>query len=550
MSRRKALAGSLAILLLGSPPCAINASPASSPMRLLVRQGDPVPGVGLVTRIDNVTINNAGEWLVEADTDADASSDEVMLRGSGLYLRENQTLEHPPGATISSFDSVNLNSAGHSGWNFFLRNQPSNADSGVYFDTGLLIQENDLSIAPQLSPNARYSGFLDVKVNDADQIAVVATIDDPLIPTTIDRALVIVGLDGSGHLLSEKALAKEGQILPGQTQAIADFGTGPHQSAFNNLGQLLYFADLTGIFLTDGVIYRDLTRIAQEGSPSPVAGRNYEILAGYGLDMNSLGEIVFRANLDGDPTSDEDIIVEDEELVHTREILPATSPFILTDLGPADGPVAIDEDRNVLWYGHWNNPDPAKDRGLFLNRVPIAQKGEPVGGLTVDTFATGPNAFAMSRNGRYIVFRGVLSDKTEAAVLLEVQAPPPVPDGDHVPGIPMKAVKNPNGADIDVTWDATSCAASRYNLFYGDLASVGNLAYTGAACDLGVMGEATFTPPEGSVFFLIASANESGVEGGHGYDSEGRARHAGAAGLCGVLGQIRSARCSPPTLSP
>ena len=107
----------------------------------------------------------------------------------------------------------------------------------------------------------------------------------------------------------------------------------------------------------------------------------------------------------------------------------------------------------------------------------------------------------------------------------------------------MRARRSANGTDIDVTWDAAACPGNWTNLFYGDLASVRSLTYTGAACGLGVSGHASFTPPPGNLFFIMASVEASGVEGGHGYDSAGRARRASGRGMCGVVGQIRSAAC-------
>ena len=117
MKPHKVLAGALGLLVLGGSACLLPAAFAAFPVTVMVRQGDAVAGVGTVTQIDNLSISNAGAWIVEAETDADASSNQVMLRSTGLYLRENQLLAHPPGAAIASFDSVNLNAAGHSGWN-------------------------------------------------------------------------------------------------------------------------------------------------------------------------------------------------------------------------------------------------------------------------------------------------------------------------------------------------------------------------------------------------------------------------------------------------
>ena len=543
MNRRQALAATLALLLFVFPTGSVHLAFAAFPITVLTKEGDVVTGVGTITSITNLAIQDSGGWLVEVDTNADASSDVVVLKSGGLYLRENQSLAAPPGAALSSVDAFNLNNSGHSGWNFFLRNLTTTTDSGVFFDETLVIQESDISTAPELSANTPYIGFVEARLNDVNQIAVVASVDDPIIASTVDRALVILDLDGSGDLVSETAFAKEGQVLPGQIETVADFGTGPHENAFNNLGQMLYLADLTGDASADGALYLDLTKIAQEGGPSPVSGRNYETLLGRGLDLNNFSEMVYRANLNGDASSDEVILADGREVIREGGTLAAIAPFTVTAMGTVSGPVEIDDERNVLWFGDWNDPDTTKDTGLFLNDVLIVKKGAIVDGQAITTIASGQSAYSMSTNGRHVIVEVVLSGTLDAALGIEVQAPPPVADGAHIPGGQVQASLNPNGTDIDVTWDATSCAATQYNLFYGSLASVSTLTYDGAQCDLGVTGQATFTPPEGDVFFLIASEDVDGVEGGHGYDSTDRPRYAAAGGLCGVIGQIRSSQC-------
>src|SRR5690554_1039616 len=104
----------------------------------LVLEGDSVTGVGVVTRIDNLAVNNNGEWLVELDTDnPDTGRDTVMLLNGDVYLREGDAIEPVP-ATISSFDACNLNANGNNGWNIFLDGTSgTNDDSGVYFKTSL-----------------------------------------------------------------------------------------------------------------------------------------------------------------------------------------------------------------------------------------------------------------------------------------------------------------------------------------------------------------------------------------------------------------------------
>jgi len=515
------------------------------PVGVLVQNGDSVVGVGLVTTIDNLAVNSAGNYFLQVDTNnPDTTVDSCLLKDRVLFLRENDPLTDPAGAAISSFDALSISGAGRYVGNVFLRNLPPNADSGVLLQNVVLIQESDISTAPQFSPNTPYIGFFEARTNASEQVYIVASVDDPAIASTVDRALVIASTV-NGTLTGERVLAKEGDILPGQTETIADFGTGPHLTSFNDREQILYFVDLNGDTLHDGVIYLDLERIAQENEPSPVAGRNYETLSSRGLDINNYGQYVFKANLAGDTTDDEMIVKGTSELIREGATLPAIAPFHFTAFGTTTGPLTIDDVANVLWFGDWDDPNTAIDTGLFLNDVLLVREGDTiVPGVTLTTIASGEDSAAMSDDGRFIVFEATILDNgtsRNAALGIAVHAPPPVPDGQRVPGVPMTASVDGNG-DIALTWDVTGCPATTYNVFYGDLANVSTYAYTGQSCDLGQTGSATFTPPPGDLFFIVAS-QEGTLEGVHGFDGEGWARPASAAGTCGVSGQIRGANC-------
>ncbi|MCA9753791.1 MAG: hypothetical protein KC591_16460, partial [Gemmatimonadetes bacterium] len=384
--------------------------------------------VGAITRIDNLAVNDLGEWLVEADTDnADTDADQVVIRDGSLYLREGDALADPAGATINTFDSINLNNQGHSGWNFFLSGTAgSGDDSGIYYDTSLVLQESTVSTAPQFSPGTPYIGFFEARTapNDGTRIFVVATVDDPAIASTVDQALVVLTHDGSGNLLSESVIAKEGDVPAGQTESIATFGTGPHESAFNDAGQALYFTDLTGDTSTDGAIYLDGTLLAQEGSASPIAGRNYELLSSRGRDLSNSGAWVIKANLDGDTADDEIIVRNGSVIVQEGMTLPAFAPFKLTSTGTGSGPVQIDDAGNVLWFGDWDDPDTDVDTGLFWNDQLIVQEGVTmIGGEIVDTIASGQDAFQISDNGQWAIFEAVLVGGKEGAFLIELQGP-------------------------------------------------------------------------------------------------------------------------------
>src|SRR5690606_40348445 len=64
----------------------------------------------------------------------------------------------------------------------------------------------------------------------------------------------------------------------------------------------------------DGALYLDNTLLAQEGSPSPVSGRNWRSLGSAVVALNDAGQWAMRAQLDGDTSSD----IRSEE--HTSEL--------------------------------------------------------------------------------------------------------------------------------------------------------------------------------------------------------------------------------------
>jgi len=401
-----------------------SAAGAQTPV-VLVRDMDVIPGVGNVTSIDNLAVNASGSWIVEADTDNPSSAvDGVLIKDGGILLRQGNALVAPAGAVLSSFDAVTLNAAGQSAWNLFLT-VPAGGDSGIYFGSTLVILEGDTSTSSSFSPGTVYTGFFETKFNDARRTLIVASVDDPLIATTTDRAMVLADLDPLGALLTETVLHKEGDLVAGiPIETITDFGTGPHDFALNNSGAALYSADLTGSTTNDGVILLDTTVIAREGDASPVAGRNYETLYARHLDLGDSGDYVFIANLDG-ATTDDDVIVKNNSVVIAREGsgLPAIGAFTITSFGT--GPVRIDAAGNVFWYGDWNDPDTTRDTGIFRNGELLVQEGVTLtsGGEIVTAIAAVQDSFSISPDGRWLVFEGRVGAGTvDAAFLVDVGA--------------------------------------------------------------------------------------------------------------------------------
>ncbi len=418
-----------AILLLILPTLAV-AAPAragsSAAVTPLVVEGESVPGVGLVTSINNIAVNASGDWLVEADTDAAATEDVVLLRNGNLEIREGDALPaFPVGATLSSFDSVTLNDSGQGGFNFFLSGPPTSEDSSVdaYLDTSMsmsagtveVAQESDL--APDLSPGTPLIGFFDVKINAAGELLVTASVDDPAIPTTVDRALYVwTSEPATGGIVTSTLIAAEGDVLPGQAVALSDFGTGPHETAINAAGDVLFAVDIPGgldaIYLWDG----GFTEIAQEGDPSPVVGRTWSSLNSTSLDLGGGGDVVFRGLLSGDTTTDSVLVKNGAVLIQEGDTLPAIGGvFTFTSFGT--GPVEVSDAGDVLWYGDWNDPDTDVDTGLFLNDTLLVQEGvTSVDGLgVIDTLRGIEDGYHMSDDGHYLIFEAVLVGGLEGA---------------------------------------------------------------------------------------------------------------------------------------
>jgi hypothetical protein len=213
-------------------------------------------------------------------------------------------------------------------------------------------------------------------------------------------------------------IAAEGDTLPGQTETVADFGTGPHQSAINDGGDVLFFADLGGSTATDGTIYLydgSLTLLAQEGSPSPVAGRDWLSLSSPELDLNNPRDHVYSGSLAGDTATNLLIVKNAAKFMQEGDTLPAIGGvFTFTSFG--SGPVEISDRGDVLWYGKWDDPNTDIDEGLFINDVLLVQEGVTnIEGRIVDTLRGIEDGYHMSPNGQYIIFEAILEDGTEGA---------------------------------------------------------------------------------------------------------------------------------------
>ena len=473
----------------------------------LVFEGDVVFGGSTVTRIDNLAINDNLNWRVEVTTSDSAKN--TLLGPDGAVSQEGQPFLAPPGATLSSFDALTLNNDGDSAVNFFLDGTTgSNDDSGVFFNLSLLIQEGSVSTAPEFSAGTTYRGFFETKLSNDGTILLLASVDDPIIQSTVDQALIQLTVDGAGNLVSESVLWKEGDTVPGSTGLITTFGSSPHQFDMNDTGSMIFFADTDLASGTDGFILLDGVVLAQEGQPSPIAGRNWSSLASPETTLNNSGGYMYSGSLDGDSTTNAVIIKDGAKFMQEGDPVPGIPGFVFTSFG--SGPLDLADNGDVLWYGDWNDPNTDVDTGLFLNDELLVQEGvTTVGGVVIDTLRGVQEGFFISDDGRFIIFEAILDDGNEGAFLLtrkgEITSIPGCStDGStltHVGGTPSI------GGTLDLQlFSPSTFVGARF------LAVAGVNVLDGAGCGVNVPGVGEiligFTPPNP---FTIPAGTHAGT---------------------------------------
>ncbi len=397
----------------------------------IVLEGDLYTGFPIASGFgasENHAINNLGVWLVESDTTDPATDfDGLVIRGEGaagprtVHFTEGQSLALPAGSFLDSFDALSINTAGNTAHNFFLDGTAGGSfDSGVYFNDMLVIQESATSTASGFSTNTVYTGWFEARINNQDQIIMMASVDDPEIASTTDRAVVLV--ENPAGAYTETVISKESDALLGRS--VVDFSTGPHSLAFRDNARVAFIADLDGDTAGDGAILHydgsTLNVLAQEGTPSAIAGRNWGTLLGVPIDINNSGDWVMRGDLDG-ATTDDSLIVKNGTQVIAREGDPvpaAIGAFAFTGFGT--GAVAIDDAGNVFYFAQWNDPDTSRNQGIFVNNELLVQKGVTlIDGQTLSALAAGESNFSVSHNGRFIVFEGTLADTRDGAFLID-----------------------------------------------------------------------------------------------------------------------------------
>jgi subtilisin-like proprotein convertase family protein len=126
---------------------------------------------------------------------------------------------------------------------------------------------------------------------------------------------------------------------------------------------------------------------------------------------------------------------------------------------------------------------------------------------------------------------------------LEQEAARPVAEGTY--GTAMTASRaDVSGSAVSLTWDVSTCSSSDHHVLYGDLADVAASTVSGASCDLGATGSATWTGvPIGSLWFVVVGDDDASTEGSWGAMTGGERGGAASSGRCGLSARTNATTC-------
>ena len=240
-------------------------------IRVVLVEGDEVPGVGTIDTIGDVAINDSGDTLIVANTDAATASDEVLLRNGEVLLQEGITglLNSPPDAFIAGaeplaglFTSLNISNSGETSYFLSIEDFPGSEDFGIFTGTDIVVQQGGLSMSPQFTPGTTYDFLFSLKQNNNGTLLFSGLADDPMLGDGLDNFIAIT--DG----VTETVVVADGDMLPGSDAPVMCISLTDNLSAINDNNDVMYIVEFGMDDDEDSAIYLNDTCLLYT-SPSP-----------------------------------------------------------------------------------------------------------------------------------------------------------------------------------------------------------------------------------------------------------------------------------------
>lgn len=396
-------------------PLALAAAGRSQAFVPVVETGDSIPGVGNVNHITGLAVDDSGRVLVTALTDnTNPAIRGVLVDSTHVALIQwGDAVSQPPGATISSLNNiVTLSASGVPAFYIGLNGTTGTTDDeGCYvgIPPAQAIRESLPCTATGIPAGSTYWAVLAPKVNDSQQISYHAIYDDPNIPGA-NNTRALFKLDTVSGV--QTLIAKQNDILPGQTWGIWEFAWDELRLGFNNAGQVLFQCSTFDNPNVQNVIYRDNTLIAQTGSPSPFGGGYVSF---YAMDLSNTGGYVFAC---GFGSFQNGIVQSGAGFVATNDYLPSIEPYAISEIYEPQ----LGDDGRVVWTGLWNLPGGGQGKGLFVDYSLLAEEGETAlnGVVAADLLPAGAHYRSLSPSGQYFAFKAVRQDGSQGAYVVDL----------------------------------------------------------------------------------------------------------------------------------
>ena len=424
------------------------------PPQAVVLEGDGVLGVGLVTSIYNLSVNNDGRSYIEVDTDNPDTTVDYAIVDSGplLLWQEGQPLGAPTGANIDSFDAMSLSNTGSSAYVWDLGNTVGGSadDYAVYhYDSSgetLLMQEGDAVAFAGPTAGTAWTYFAECKINDAEEMVIIGYCDDVNIAGTSEFSVIHYDINTN----TQTKLGFEGDAASGTSETFFSFSSDPASSDINDNGDIIYQANLTGPTTMDRALYINQTLLLREGDASAVPGRPWSNLSGANVGLSDDGDWACLGHIDGDSATKRLLVVNGEKVAQEGDSHPAIAPAVFNYMA---SPVELSDDGDVLYSAQW--ADNGQQSGLFINNKMLIQSGvTQVNGQTVESVYGSTDTLAMSDDGRYIIAEVRLPNSIDAAVMID-RGPWEIQDGAYagINGEPRLRAWGPLTGGSSVTID-------------------------------------------------------------------------------------------------
>lgn len=393
--RSKALALKVCVPLLLAPTAA---------GQFLISSGDSLGTLGTVTEVLEVTVNGSGAWAATVRTTGMAANENALVVDGEVRIAPSDAL--PGGGLAETFQAAEspvIDSAGRVAWRGLGRNA-----QGLTVATGLFL---DLTPLAKTGTPVTASGFT---ASENWSLSFAHT----LIP-------------GGGLAFRARTSPSDGALLWRADEIAAGefeityLDDAVFAGSRNNLA-----ADGQGriVYAKQNDLRRDGELIASNFGPSPIFGVQYGTFSTSAVAAAGPANVAFlnRANV---PDNRWMLVWNGQLLARQGESLSAIAPFTLTSLIPGAGqagPLSMSTAGRLLWWGSWNDPDPALGEGLFLDQQPLVRVGDTeilgrrVIGLVSGTGPAARTSFQLAPNGKFFVFRALFEGGDWAAVRVEL----------------------------------------------------------------------------------------------------------------------------------